>query len=127
GRGGAQPRSSRLAPADAKVGQPEVLLGIIPGAGGTQRLPRLCGAPLALEMCTDGKPVAAPKAKAAGILDEVVPEREGFSRADLLSAAVAFAADKVRQRQIRKTRDITRSPEQIKTGLEACQTMRQTL
>ena len=48
----------RVATKDAKVGQPEVLLGIIPGAGGTQRLPRLAGAALALEMCTDGKPVA---------------------------------------------------------------------
>ena len=62
----------RVATKDAKVGQPEVLLGIIPGAGGTQRLPRLAGAPLALEMCTDGKPVAASKAHAAGIVDEIV-------------------------------------------------------
>src|SRR5262249_12539753 len=49
----------RVATADAKVGQPEVLLGIIPGAGGTQRLPRLCGAELALQMATDGKPPAS--------------------------------------------------------------------
>jgi 3-hydroxyacyl-CoA dehydrogenase len=110
----------RIATADAKVGQPEVLLGIIPGAGGTQRLPRLCGAQLALEMCTDGKPVAAPKAKAAGILDDVVD-------GDLRSAAVAFAAHKARLRQIRKTREIALSAEQIRTGLEACQAMRQTL
>ncbi len=53
----------RVAVKDAKVGQPEVLLGIIPGAGGTQRLPRLAGVPLAIEMCTDGKPVPAPKAQ----------------------------------------------------------------
>src|SRR5580704_5518485 len=45
----------RVATKDAMVGQPEVLLGIIPGAGGTQRLPRLTGAPMALEMCTGGK------------------------------------------------------------------------
>src|SRR4051812_44540139 len=62
----------RVATADAKVGQPEVLLGIIPGAGGTQRLPRLCGAATAIAMSTDGKPVAAGKAKAAGILDAIV-------------------------------------------------------
>src|SRR5439155_258064 len=43
----------RVATRDARVGQPEVLLGIIPGAGGTQRLPRLCGAAKALEMCAD--------------------------------------------------------------------------
>ena len=52
----------RVAVAAAKVGQPEVHLGIIPGAGGTQRLPRLCGPALALEMCTDGKPIAAARA-----------------------------------------------------------------
>src|SRR4030095_2458492 len=55
----------RVATTDAKVGQPEVLLGIIPGAGGTQRLPRLAGAKTALEMSTDGKPVPAAKAMAA--------------------------------------------------------------
>src|SRR6266487_1252253 len=74
----------RVATADARVGQPEVLLGIIPGAGGTQRLPRLCGAKLALEMCTDGKPVAAAKALSAGIVDHIV---EG----DLLKGAIACA------------------------------------
>jgi len=115
----------RIATADARVGQPEVLLGIIPGAGGTQRLPRLCGAQLALEMCTDGKPVSASKAKAAGILDEVVPG--GAGPADLLSAAVAFARSKAQLRQIRKTREIALSAEQITSGIEACQAMRQTL
>src|SRR5687767_6944569 len=49
----------RVAVPAARVGQPEVLLGIIPGARGTQRLPRLCGPKLALEMCTDGKPLSA--------------------------------------------------------------------
>ena len=132
----------RIATADAKVGQPEVLLGIIPGAGGTQRLPRLCGAQLALEMCTDGKPVPASKAKAAGILDEVLPGRdpstgsassrassrdEGVNRAELLTAAVAFAKSKAQARTMRKTRDIALSPEQIKNGIEACRAMRQTL
>src|SRR5438552_14029827 len=89
----------RVATPDAKVGQPEVLLGIIPGAGGTQRLPRLCGAKMALEMCTDGRPVPAPKAQAAGIVDHIVPEREGVSRADdLLAGAIAFAKAKARTR-----------------------------
>ena len=49
-----------------RSGSPRCCLGIIPGAGGTQRLPRLAGAALALEMCTDGKPVRAAKAHAAG-------------------------------------------------------------
>ena len=59
----------RVALASARVGQPEVLLGLIPGAGGTQRLPRLCGVPLALEMCIEGKPVPAARAHTAGIID----------------------------------------------------------
>ena len=75
----------RVATADAKVGQPEVLLGIIPGAGGTQRLPRLCGAELALEMSTDGKPVGAAKAKAAGIVDAII-DGDLLSGADRLRA-----------------------------------------
>src|SRR5437763_11765475 len=62
----------RVAAKDANVGQPEVLLGIIPGAGGTQRLPRLCGVEMALVMCAEGKPVAAPKAAAAGIIDRLI-------------------------------------------------------
>src|SRR5688500_19800030 len=61
----------RVAMKEAKVGQPEVLLGIIPGAGGTQRLPRLAGAAMAVEMCTDGRPVASAQARAAGIADEI--------------------------------------------------------
>ena len=54
------------------VGQPEVKLGIIPGAAGTQRLPRLAGVAAAVEMCTDGKPVSAEKALALGIIDKLV-------------------------------------------------------
>jgi 3-hydroxyacyl-CoA dehydrogenase len=103
----------RVAVEDAKVGQPEVLLGIIPGAGGTQRLPRLAGAAVAVEMCTGGKPVAAAKAKAAGIVDEIV---EG----DLLPAAIAFATARAAAAERRLTRDIAITPEQSQKGLEAC-------
>ena len=49
----------RVATPDAQVGQPEVKLGIIPGAGGTQRLPRLAGVAAAVEMCAEGKPVGS--------------------------------------------------------------------
>ena len=109
----------RVATKDAKVGQPEVMLGIIPGAGGTQRLPRLAGAKMALEMCTDGKPVSAPKALAAGIIDQIVPE--------LLSGAIAFAKTKAGAKEIRKVRDIAHSAEGVKAGLDACAAMRESL
>ncbi len=74
----------RVATPDAQVGQPEVKLGIIPGAGGTQRLPRLAGVAKALEMCSEGNPVKAAEARELGVIDQIV---EG----DLLSGAVAFA------------------------------------
>src|SRR5579872_1193467 len=113
----------RVAAKDAKVGQPEVLLGIIPGAGGTQRLPRLCGARIALEMSTDGKPVAAPKAKAAGIVDEVfdVPssEYQTFRR-----TAIAYAKSKS---AIRKTRDIAHTADAVEKGKAACAEIRASL
>src|SRR3954470_4429945 len=110
----------RVATRDAKVGQPEVMLGIIPGAGGTQRLPRLAGAKMALDMCTDGKPVAAPKALAAGIIDHIVD-------GDLLTGAIAFAKGKAKAREIRKVRDIVMPPDAVKAGLEACKAMRVSL
>lgn len=61
----------RTMAASARVGLPEVNLGIIPGAGGTQRLPRLTGIEAALDMVTSGKPVAAKAALAAGMVDQV--------------------------------------------------------
>lgn len=76
----------RVASPDAQVGQPEVKLGIIPGAAGTQRLPRLAGVAKAVEMCTDGNPVKAQDALKSGIVDRII---EG----DLLQGAVAFARE----------------------------------
>ena len=70
--------------ADAQMGQPEVNLGIIPGAEGTQRLPRLVGIAKAIEMCVSGKPMKAKEALGAGLLDALV---EG----DLKPGAVKFA------------------------------------
>src|SRR5690606_29986644 len=67
--------------------QPEVNLGIIPGAEGTQRLPRLAGVEKAIEMCVTGKPITAADALQAGLIDEIV---EG----DLVAGAVRFARDK---------------------------------
>src|SRR5271157_2090782 len=76
----------RVASPTAQVGQPEVKLGIIPGAGGTQRLPRLTGVAKAVEMCAEGKPVSAREAAALGLIDRLI-ER------DLLTGAVAFARE----------------------------------
>ncbi len=74
----------RVAIASAKFGLPEVNLGLLPGAGGTQRLPRLTGVPKALEMMTSGRHISTTEAREAGLVDEVT---EG----DLRTAAVAFA------------------------------------
>src|ERR1700694_6065137 len=87
----------RVATKNATVGQPEVLLGIIPGAGGTGRLPRLAGAAVALEMCTVGQPVPAERALTEGIIDRII---EG----DLLSGAIAFALEKAQSASVRKSR-----------------------
>jgi 3-hydroxyacyl-CoA dehydrogenase len=76
----------RVAVSSAQVGQPEVKLGIIPGAAGTQRLPRLAGVAKALEMCTTGNPIKAEEALKFGIIDRVI---EG----DLLAGAVTFARE----------------------------------
>lgn len=76
----------RIATADARVGLPEVKLGIIPGAMGTQRLPRLCGIPKAAEICASGEMIPAPAAHELGIIDRIA---EG----DLLEAAMAFGRE----------------------------------
>jgi 3-hydroxyacyl-CoA dehydrogenase len=89
----------RVASPDAKVGQPEVNLGIIPGAGGTQRLPRLAGVGKAVEMCTNGKTIRAGEALEAGIIDKLI---EG----DLLTGAVAFARG-IAGKKAPKTREMS--------------------
>ncbi len=76
----------RVASSTAQVGQPEVKLGIIPGAGGTQRLPLLVGVAKAVEMCSEGKPVSAREAAALGLIDRLIED-------DLLRGAVAFARE----------------------------------
>ena len=78
----------RIAALDAKVGLPEVSLGLLPGAGGTQWSPRLIGVPAALELMISGKPISAHKAEAAGLVDRIA---EG----DLLEAAKGYARELV--------------------------------
>jgi 3-hydroxyacyl-CoA dehydrogenase len=87
----------RVAVSSAQVGQPEVKLGIIPGAAGTQRLPRLAGVAKAVEMCTTGNPVKAEEALEWGIIDKIID-------GDLLSGAIAFAREVV-LKPAPKTRD----------------------
>ena len=78
----------RVASRKTQVGQPEVALGFPPGAGGTQRLPRLAGVEAALAMIVDGTPVDAPEAAEKGILDRVID-------GDLLEGAIAFAEERI--------------------------------
>jgi enoyl-CoA hydratase/carnithine racemase len=75
---------------DARVGQPEILLGIIPGAGGTQRLPRLVGYQRALKMCLTGRQIGAEEALTLGLADKVVATDELGEAA--MTDAVRFAA-----------------------------------
>jgi 3-hydroxyacyl-CoA dehydrogenase len=90
----------RIALPSAKVGLPEVLIGILPGGGGTQRLPRLVGPKIALDMITSGRHVPAPEAARYGILDEVLPEG-----ADLRTEAIAFAQRIADRRPLPRVRD----------------------
>ena len=73
----------------AKVGQPEILLGIIPGAGGTQRLPRLIGPARAKDLIFSGRHVAADEALAIGLADKVVPDAEVYQAAREMMAQYA--------------------------------------
>ena len=88
----------RVATADAQMGQPEVNLGIIPGAEGTQRLPRLVGVQKAIEMCVTGKPIKADDALQSGLIDKVVD-------GDLVAGAVTFAREVTAKAPHRRTRD----------------------
>jgi 3-hydroxyacyl-CoA dehydrogenase len=97
----------RVAAAGTNIGQPEVNLGLIPGAEGTQRLPRLVGVQAAIDLCVTGKPIKAAQALQMGLLDAVI---EGGLR----EGAVAFARSKAGlsgHRQTRKANDQLGTPE----------------
>src|SRR5438094_4881381 len=89
----------RVAVPSAKVGLPEVQIGILPGAGGTQRLPRLMGPKAALEMITSGRHVPAEEAHKLGIVDEIAPE------GGLKESAMAFARRVADARPLPRIRD----------------------
>ena len=96
----------RLAEPKAQLGLPEVKLGILPGSGGTQRLPRIVPMAEALRMMTTGTPISAQRAKDLGLVDEVVS-------GDLLQAALQFAQRKPPVRRIREM------PAKLEGDLEA--------
>ncbi len=82
----------RIAAEDAKLGQPEVKLGILPGYGGTQRLPRLVGRAAALKLLLTGAIVDAREALRIGLVDEVVPAEQLMARAEALAMEIAANA-----------------------------------
>ncbi len=91
----------RVAVPSAKLGLPEVKLGLLPGAGGTQRLPRVVGVPQALEMVTSGTPIGAKQAAAAGLVDELTTE------AELRAHAIMFARRVIKEkRPLKRVRDL---------------------
>jgi len=94
----------RIAVPSAKLGQPEVKLGLLPGAGGTQRLPRVTGVELALEMIVLGNPIGAPRAAEAGLVDRLAGEDR------LTEDAIAFA------REIAARRPLPRASERTVTA-----------
>ncbi|MAO39863.1 MAG: 3-hydroxyacyl-CoA dehydrogenase [Pseudohongiella sp.] len=101
----------RCAVPSAKVGLPEVKLGILPGAGGTQRVPRIAGVKAALDMITSGNPVAAGKASDMGLIDEVLAGK------DLKAEAVAYARDLADSGALlKRIRDIKIDPASIEPG-----------
>jgi enoyl-CoA hydratase len=78
----------RLAGESAKLGQPEVKLGIIPGYGGTQRLPRLVGKGIAMQLLLSGEMITAQEAHRIGLVNEVVPPSELIPRAEAIAAKI---------------------------------------
>lgn len=101
----------RCAVASAMVGLPEVKLGLLPGAGGTQRVPRVAGVKAALDMITSGNPVPAARAKDMGLIDEII------TGDDLAAGAVSYARDLLASgAPLKRIRDITINKETIEPG-----------
>ena len=101
----------RCAIDSAKVGLPEVKLGLLPGAGGTQRVPRVAGVKAALDMITSGNPVPAPKANSMGLIDEVLVGD------DLLDAAIKYTRTLVESgAPLKRVRDIQIDASEVESG-----------
>jgi len=93
--GGCEPAMActlRLASEKARLGQPEVKLGLIPGYGGTQRLPRLVGEPAALKLLLTGEMIDAAEARRIGLVDEVVPAERLMERGEALAKSIVAMA-----------------------------------
>ena len=104
----------RCAVASAKVGLPEVKLGLLPGAGGTQRVPRIAGVKAALDMITSGNPIAACKAHTMGLVDEIIEAD------DLEAGAIEYAKGLVESgAPLKRIRDITIDPATIEADFFA--------
>jgi 3-hydroxyacyl-CoA dehydrogenase len=100
----------RVAVAKAQVGLPEVKLGILPGAGGTQRLPRLIGVEAALGMIVSGDPIPAPQAAKFGVIDKIID-------GELTQGAVAYAKELIaRNAPARRIRDIAIDSSKLAVG-----------
>jgi 3-hydroxyacyl-CoA dehydrogenase len=95
----------RVAVPSAKLGLPEVKLGLLPGAGGTQRLPRVAGVKLAVQMTATGDPISAKQAEAAGLVDRVVGEQS------LEADAIAFAREVADRRPLPRASEKTVTPD----------------
>jgi len=101
----------RCAVPSAKVGLPEVKLGLLPGAGGTQRVPRIAGVKAALDMITSGNPIDAGTASDMGLIDEVLADE------NLKQGAIAYAKDLAESgAPLKRIRDITIDPGSIEPG-----------
>jgi len=101
----------RCALSSAKVGLPEVKLGLLPGAGGTQRVPRIAGVKAALDMMTSGNPVAASIASDMGLIDEILDTD------DLQAGALEYVRDLVDSgAPLKRIRDINIDPSSIEPG-----------
>ena len=105
----------RVAVPSAKIGTPEVKLGLLPGAGGTQRIPRIAGIPLALEMTAVGDPISAKRALDAGLIDRIVGEDS--LEADAIAFAQEVAAARPLPRASEKT--ATADPEAVEAFKKA--------
>jgi 3-hydroxyacyl-CoA dehydrogenase len=111
----------RIAVPSAKVGLPEVLIGILPGGGGTQRLPRLIGPKAAMDMIVSGRHVPAAEAKTLGIIDEIVPGK------NLRAEAIAYAKRVANRKPLPRVRDKTDKLAEAKTEPAMFDAMRKSI